>query len=79
MKRVQGVAERYGVSEHTVIEWIHSGELKAVDVSRKRGGRPRWRITEESLEAFELSKMPTPTAPRTRTRKTVDDDVVVFY
>lgn len=76
---VKDLTERYGVGEHTVLGWIHRGELKAIDVSRQRGGRPKWRVTAESLEAFELSRTPTPPAPRTRRRKRQPAEVVEFY
>ncbi|HEX5269356.1 MAG TPA: helix-turn-helix domain-containing protein [Gemmataceae bacterium] len=76
---VRDVAERYGVSEHTVLAWIHSGELHAFSVSRRPGaGKPRWRITAEALAAFELSRTPTPSPPRTR-RQRRKADVVEFY
>ena len=70
--------ERYGVSAHTVLAWIASGELRAVNVARSaNGGKPRWRITEEALSAFEASRTPGPPAVRTRRRKKID--VESFY
>ena len=36
---VRDLCERYGVSEHTVLGWIRSGELRAVNVGRKPGGK----------------------------------------
>jgi excisionase family DNA binding protein len=61
---IKDLCERYGVGEHTVLAWIHRGELRAIDVSRKRGGRPKWRITAEALEAFELSRTPSTRHPK---------------
>lgn len=78
MHRVKEIAERYGVTQHTVIAWIQSGDLKAVDVSRRRGGKPHWRISPEALEAFEFSRMPVPPPPKTRRRKR-DPNVIEFY
>ena len=75
---VKEVAERYGVSEHTVLSWIKCTEMRAIDVSRKRGGKPRWRITAEALAAFELSRTPSPPPPRMR-RKKQPADVIQFY
>ena len=76
---VREVAERYGVGEHTVLGWIRTtGELKAVDVSRRLGGRPRWRITPEAIETFELLRTPTPPPPRTRRRRR-QPEVIEFY
>lgn len=46
-------AERFGCCVHTVLALIRSGELIAVNVGRKGGQRPRWRITPEAIEQFE--------------------------
>jgi transposase len=76
---VRDVCEHYGVSEHTVLGWLRSGELRGFSVSRRPGGKkPRWRTTQEALEAFELSRTPTPVPPRTR-RKKRPADVIEFY
>jgi len=73
---VQDVATRYGVGLHTVLAWVRSGELRALNVGRKPGAKkPRWRITTEALEAFELrrSHTPPPTPARRRKRQPVID------
>ena len=75
---VKQVAERYGVGEHTVLGWIKRAELRAIDVSRRLGGRPQWRITPEALEAFELLRMATPPPPRSRRRRR-QPEVIEFY
>ena len=75
---VKQVTERYGVGEHTVLGWIHRGELHAIDVSRSPGGKPRWRITPEALEVFETARMHAPPALRTRRRRR-HPDVIEFY
>jgi excisionase family DNA binding protein len=76
---VRDVCERYGVGEHTVLGWIASGELRAINVGRRSGAKkPRWRITQEALEAFEAQRTPTPPAPRTRRRKR-PPGVIEFY
>ena len=64
---VRDVCERLGVNEHTVLGWIRSGELRAVNVGRRPGGKkPRWRITQEALEAFEqLRTSPTSSSDET--------------
>ncbi len=77
---VKDLRERYGVSEHTILGWIHSGDLRAVNVGRRLGaGKPRWRITQEALEAFEQLRTPTPTPQQTRRRKMRPSDVIEFY
>lgn len=71
---VKDVCEHYGVGEHTVLRWIHEGELKAVNVGRRLGGKPKWRITAEALEAFENLRTPTPPPSKSRRkhRRVVD-------
>lgn len=67
---VRDLSERYGVSAHTVLFWIASGELKAVNVGRRVGAKkPRWRIMPEALEAFEVVRTPTVPPPRMRRRR----------
>jgi excisionase family DNA binding protein len=74
------ICQRYSVSEGTVLGWIASGQLRAVNVGRKPGAKkPRWRITLEALEAFEQARTPIPPQPRTRRRKQKPADVIKFY
>ena len=76
---VRDLCERYGVGEHTVLGWINFGELRAINVGRKPGAKkPRWRITQEALEAFELARTATPPQPRAQRRKR-PTDVIEFY
>ena len=76
---VQDIAKRFGVTEHTVSAWIRSGELRAVNTSRKPGSKkPAYRVTVEQLTAFEMMRTPTPPAPKTR-RKKQDTSVIEFY
>lgn len=75
---VHQLAENYGVGEHTVLRWIASGELRAINVSRAPSGKPRWRITPESLAAFEALRTPTPPTPKKR-RHRQPQDVINFY
>jgi excisionase family DNA binding protein len=75
---VRDVCERYGVSEHTVLNWLNSGELRGFSVGRRPGAKkPRWRVTEEALAAFELLR--TPTSPPRRTPRKRPTDVIEFY
>lgn len=55
------IASRYGVNISKVIAWIKSGDLAAINVARcPHGERPRYRITQEALEAFERARTVTP-------------------
>lgn len=76
---VRDLCDRYSVTCNTILAWIRSGELRAVNVGRRIGaGKPRWRITQEALEAFELLRTPSPALPRTRRRKR-SAEVIEFY
>ncbi len=69
------VARRYGVSVDKVLAWIHRGELAALNLADRLGGRPRWRISPEALAAFERSRSATPPpaqAPRRNSRQTAE-------
>ena len=75
---VRQVAEQYAVSVHTVLAWIGKGELRAVNVARSvNGGKPRWRIKQEHLEAFEAKRTPGP--PPVRKRRRRESAVEQFY
>ena len=66
---VRDVAERYGVSEATVLAWIATGELRAFNASRSAGSKkPHWRISEDALTEFEARRSTAP-APTRRTRR----------
>jgi hypothetical protein len=76
---IRDLTERYGVGEHTVLSWIKTGELRAINCGRRQGSKkPRWRITAEALAAFELVRTHNPPPPRTRRRKQ-QADVIQFY
>ncbi len=82
MHTVRDIKKRYSVSEHTVLGWIRAGELKAVNVGRQAGGKkPRWRVTQAALDAFETARTPTvEKSPRvTRKRANKGMAVVEFY
>lgn len=76
---VKQIRERYGVAESTVLGWIRHGELKALDVSPRKGGRPHWRITEKALDDFEALRATTPPAPKSTSRKSAKQDAAPRY
>jgi len=71
------VAERYGVSPDKVRSRIASGELQAIDVSTRRGGRPRWVVTPEALAAWERQRVARPTQRPQRRRR--QPDVIEYF
>lgn len=66
---VREVAELLGVRQHCVLTLIRNGELRAVDISLKPGGRPRWRIMPDDWDGFLSRRTYQPAAPRRRRRK----------
>jgi excisionase family DNA binding protein len=54
---VSEVAARLAVSNVTVLSWIASGELAAVNVAKKLSDRPVYRIAMEELERFERMRL----------------------
>ncbi|MEM9703688.1 MAG: helix-turn-helix domain-containing protein, partial [Planctomycetota bacterium] len=56
MLTVKQVSERLGVSSETIRGWCHTGQLKAVNVARKQGGRNSWRVSEKDLESFLMTR-----------------------
>lgn len=67
---VKDVADRYNVTQPTVLVWIHNGELEALNVGVEPGKKkPRWRITEKALAAFEKSRTVNPSASTPRRRR----------
>ncbi|HJZ57428.1 MAG TPA: hypothetical protein VKE74_20835 [Gemmataceae bacterium] len=76
---MQQVAERYGVSAHTVLKWIGNAELKAINVARNpRAKRPTWKVLPSALAAFEESRSAT-VAPVATQRRKRQPDVIQFY
>ena len=50
-------AELLGADEDKVTQWIHSGELVAINVATSpTSKRPRWRIAESDLGRFVMSR-----------------------
>jgi excisionase family DNA binding protein len=77
---VAELAERLRVNEHAILSWIRSGELRAMNVGRSPGGKkPRWRISTEALEDFEIRRTPTPTPPKAKARRRRDASVTQYF
>lgn len=67
---VREVVERFGVTEHTVLAWIRSGELRAINAGTARGTRPTWRILPDALDEFIAMRSSAPAPePARATRK----------
>ena len=68
------VADALGIDSEGVLEFIHSGELKASNVARNlASSRPRWRISHDEFDRFVASRATKPaTAKRKRNQKIKD-------
>lgn len=75
---VKDIQERYGVGEHTVLGWIKAGDLTAININRVLGRRPKYRITPEALEAFELLRTVQTAAPRKRARRKREEEISYY-
>lgn len=76
---IKDLIRRYKVGEHTVLGWIRNGELSAINVSKRPGGKPQWRVTEVALAEFELLRTKTPPQPRSTRRKLPSTPMIQFY
>lgn len=73
------IAKLLRVSPDTVRGWIRSGELKASDLSATRGGRPSFRINEDSVRQFLALRSVSPPPKPTRRRKQRDIAITEYY
>ncbi|MDZ4779036.1 MAG: hypothetical protein SGJ19_02140 [Planctomycetia bacterium] len=61
------LAHRWRTNTSKVIRFIATGELRAINMATNRSGsRPRWRITPQAVETFELSRTSGPVSPAPR-------------
>lgn len=65
------LAQRLRVSCEKITGWIRAGELEGVNLASTGSKRPRFRVSEDALERFLLSRSATVSAPpKRRPRKT---------
>ncbi len=74
------LAKQWGVSADKIVGFIRSGELRAIDVSSRRGSpRPRFLIDIKDIELFEVNRAVVPPAPKTKRRRKRDTTVKEFF
>jgi excisionase family DNA binding protein len=73
------ISHRLGINVSKVLSWIRCGDLRAVNVVGKLGGRPRWRISVADLDAFLETRAAKPPPPRLKKRRSSKDLRVVEY
>jgi transposase len=75
MLTVRDLMNRFGVGERTVLLWVASGQIKAVNVARNPAARrPSWRFREEDVLAWENGRRtgPAPAPPTRRWKHSAD-------
>jgi excisionase family DNA binding protein len=65
------VARQWRIKHDKVLTWIRSGELRAINVATKPGGRPSYRIDPVDLKAFadRRAAVALPRPPRRKGRR----------
>jgi len=73
------LAKLLGVNSNKVRGWIESGELRAVNLGNAT--RPRWRISQDELDAFVLRRTsgPKPESISRRRRRVPSGSVIQFF
>jgi excisionase family DNA binding protein len=68
----QEIAAMLAVKVDTVLDWIHRGELAAINVARRLSTRPRYRVKATEFEAFlktRAARVAVPSPHRRRSYK----------
>lgn len=73
------VAERLGVLVPVVLNWIASGELRAANVAKKNGVRPRWKIAPADLELFLAARANRQPPPVRRQRMRPEPGEIQYF
>lgn len=72
-------ATSLGVSADTVLAWIRSGELEALNLAGSRCTRPRYRISQDAIDRF-LRLRAVAVQPRQQRRRNGDElEVMKFF
>jgi excisionase family DNA binding protein len=74
------VARLWGISLDSIMTWIRNGELRAINVAKRLGGRPRYRIDVKDLADFENRRAVQPPPPiQRRSRRRKYDNVTQYF
>jgi hypothetical protein len=78
--KIPQLAKAMQLDRHSIDDLIKSGELVAINVALKPDAtRPRWRISQESLDAFVRRRQAIQSAPAPRRRKRKTSDGIVRH
>ena len=72
-------AQLLGVEVGKIHHWIKTGELVAVNVATRVGGRVRWRISPDELDRFLASRQSHSPQKPLRKQTRMDQRIVKFY
>jgi len=72
------IAKAWGVARETVVSWIRSGELAAINVAAP-GRQPRFRIDVEDLRTFELRRRVCECSKASPRRARVDSQIPDYF
>ncbi len=73
------LARYWAVSADKVLALIKSGELEAFNVATNRFGRPRYRISQDAIAAFEKRRAANQAPPINRRHAQHDANVIEFF
>ena len=76
---VAEIGDRMAVKTDTVLAWINSGQLRAINVASPGCHRPRWRIDSADLDHFLAERRTAPRPPATRRRRRKNDHIIQFF
>ncbi len=63
------IADRLACKPETVIGWIRTGELAAINLARPGCIKPRYRVSPQALADFELRRSVVPRAQPSSARR----------
>lgn len=73
------VARMLGVSQDTILGWIHDHELVASNIASRVSNRPRWIIAKDALDTFLRNRQQEPQATATRRSNGSSNGSIQFY
>jgi excisionase family DNA binding protein len=73
------IAKHLRVSSDKDLAWIRSGELRAVNVATRLGGRPRYKVQVSELEAFEARRAAVTEKRPIRRRARRDERIIEYF
>jgi hypothetical protein len=73
------VARGWGVSPEKVLAFIRSGELRALNLATRLGGRGRYRISPDAITEFETSRAVQPAPKKSPRKRKSASSIVEFF